>query len=621
MKAPLSRPGEGQAAVPRSAEADHAEAGDAPRPPRPPWYLRPVTQGLVALLFYAAVWLATTGNHMLHDVGAAHLDQYSMDPNFYTWSLSWWPYAIGHGLNPFFSHLIWAPRGHSLAWVTAIPPIALLAAPLTLAAGPIVAFNLLTAVALPLSAWAAFVLCRRLTGKFWPALVGGAVFGFSAYEINHVSGGQLNLIYSLLLPLLAYEVVLWRDKAISTRVFVILAGITMAVQFYLFLETFADLTAVLAVALVVGILVAGRAHRAGVVRLAKCLGAAYGIAFLLALPYLAYALATKVPQLQADTSLDLLSLVVPRPEATCAWQAALSVSQCQHSTSFLHHLAIGPNPQSDAGYVGIPLLIVAAVLVVTGWSRRLVRFLACMLAFIVVASLGPALDFEGGYVVTFPWAFLWHLPIVRNAYPSRLMVFAFLTLAVMTAIWLAGTTSKFWRVPLALLVIYALYQDAPIVNVASHGTVPAFIATGSYRHELSRGETVVVVSDIGNAGMLWQADTDFYLRLAGGYINQSITRHTDLPPQVQRLAHASPAYVRSFESFARTNKIGAILLDKNHHPKWVGIFRRMGLQGHTSGSVVVYPVNGCRTCRALGWSQIAHGHTHPGQHSATSQST
>ncbi len=616
MKAPLSRPREGQAAVPGSAVADHAGAGDAPPPARLPWYLRPITQGLVALLIYTAVWLTTIGNHMPHDVGAAHLDQYSMDPNFYTWCLSWWPYAVGHGLNPFFSHFIWAPRGHSLAWVTAIPPIALLAAPLTLAAGPIVAFNLLTAFALPLSGWAAFVLCRRLTGKFWPALVGGAVFGFSAYEINHVSAGQLNLTYSLLLPLLAYEVVLWRQNAISTRVFVGMAGITMAVQFYLFLETFADLTAVLAAAVLVGILVAGPAHRAEVVRLAKCLGSAYGVAFVLALPYLAYALTIPAPQLQADTDLDLLSLVVPRPEATCSLRAAISVSQCQQSTSFLHHLALGPIQTSYAGYVGIPLLVVAVVLAVTGWSRRLVRFLACMLALIVLASLGPTLYYEGGYVATFPWAFLWHLPIVRNAYPSRMMLFAFLTLAVMTAIWLAGTASKYWRVALALLVCYALYQDAPIVNVAPRSTVPAFIATGSYRHELSRGETVVVVSNIGNAGMLWQADTDFYLRLAGGYINQSITRRTDLPQQVQRLAHASPAYVRSFESYVRTDRIGAILLDTNHHPKWVGIFRRMGLQGHSSGSVVVYPVNGCRTCHPLAWSQIAHGGSHTNQHSA-----
>ena len=594
MKAPLSRPGQGQATVAGSAASEQAEPADAAPPSARPWRLRPAVQGLLALLLYGAAWFSTVGRHMLHHVSAAHLDQFSMDPNFYTWCLQWWPYAIGHGLNPLFSHLIWAPAGHSLAWVTTIPPVALLAAPLTLVAGPIVAFNVLAAVALPLSAWAAFVLCRRLTRKFWPALIGGAVFGFSAYEMNHVAAGQLNLTYSLLLPLLAYQVVLWREKAISTRAFVVIAGVTMAVQFYLFLETFADLTAVLALALVVAILVAGRVHRAEVLRLARALSYAYGVAFLLALPYLAYALTTSAPKLQADTDLDLLSLVVPRPERTTA-------------VSWLNHLANGPIPVSAAGYVGLPLLVLAVLLAVMGWSRRLVRFLVCMLALIIVASLGPTLYFEGGQVVTLPWSWLWNLPIVRNAYPSRLMLFAFLTLAVMTALWLATTTGKFWlRVPLALLVIFALYQDAITVDVAPHSTVPAFIATGTYRHELSPGETVVVVSDIGNAGMLWQADTDFYMRLAGGYINQSITRRTDLPRPVQDLAHASPAGVRDFEAYVRTARIGAILLDRQHAPKWVGIFERMGLKGHGTGNVVVYPVDGCRTCHPLAWDQIGH---------------
>ena len=76
-------------------------------------------------------------------------------------------YAIAHGLNPLYSSRMAAQAGHSLAWVTTVPPLALLATPLTLAAGPVVAFNLLAAAALPVSAWAAFVLCRRLTGRFW----------------------------------------------------------------------------------------------------------------------------------------------------------------------------------------------------------------------------------------------------------------------------------------------------------------------------------------------------------------------------------------------------------------------------------------------------------------------
>lgn len=595
--APLSRHDEGQAAAPGSAVADTVQSATAPSAQPGAWYRRPSVQGLAALALFVALWLTTSGRYLVSQpLGDAHLDQVSQDPNFYTWCLRWWPYAIGHSFNPFFTHLVRAPAGHSLAWVTAIPPIALLAAPLTLTAGPIVTFNLLVILAPPLAAWAAFVLCRRITRKFWPSLAGGAVFGFSAYEMNHIAAGQLNLTYSLLLPILAYLVVLWREGAIGTRAFVILAGLTMAVQFYLFLETFADLTALLAVSLVVGVVAAGRAKRPEVLRLARYIGYAYAVAIVLALPYLAYALTVKAPVLHADTNLDLASLVIPRPTTTTR-------------ISWLYELATGPIPVSAAGYVGIPLLLVALLLGVTGWSSRLVRFLVGMLALVILASLGSSLHIGGGQLFTFPWARIWQLPIVRNAYPSRLMLFAYLALAVITALWLARPEAGRWlRVSLAVLVVAALVQDAGAIDIYPHSTVPSFISSGDYRKHLSPGETVVVVSDVGNAGMLWQAQTDFYVRLAGGYINQAITKGSDLPRPVQRLAQASPQNVARFESYVRTARIGAIIIDRHHEPRWIGMFWRVGLKGYYSSDVIVYPVNGCRSCHPLGWAQIPHGH-------------
>ncbi len=272
---------------------------------------------------------------------------------------------------------------------------------------------------------------------------------------------------------------------------------------------------------------------------------------------------------------------------------------------WLHHLAVGPIQISAGGYVGIPLLLVALVLAVTRWSSRIVRFLTCMLVFIVVASLGPALYLQGSQVASLPWHALWNLPIVRNAYPARLMLFAFLVLAVATALFLARPGKLIWlRWVLGLLVIAAIVQDAPGLDVAPHSTVPTFISAGTYSRHLKPGEIVVVVSDIGNAGMLWQADTDFYTRLAGGYINQAITRRTDLPKVVQSLARATPLIVLKFESYVKADKIGAILLDRNHEPQWVGILKKMGLKGQYIGNVIVYPTNGCQSCRLLDWAQL-----------------
>jgi hypothetical protein len=236
---------------------------------------------------------------------------------------------------------------------------------------------------------------------------------------------------------------------------------------------------------------------------------------------------------------------------------------------------------------------------------------------------------------------------VRNAYPLRLMVFAYLALAVVTALWLAGrgglggrvgvassdglatmdglaggdglagdagpvgqgvTARPGWhtwgRWLLAALVIVGIALDTPPMPADGHTTIPTFISSGEYQRQLSRGEIVVVVSKIGNAGMLWQAESGFYWRLAGGYVNQAITRRSDLPKQVQDLAHATPASVLAFEAYIRTNHIGAILLSANSEPQWVGIFWRMGLKGHRIDNVEVYPTNGCRSCRVLSPSDL-----------------
>ena len=43
------------------------------------------------------------------------------DPSGYMWALAWWPHALLHGVNPLFTHAIWAPEGTSVAAAATIP--------------------------------------------------------------------------------------------------------------------------------------------------------------------------------------------------------------------------------------------------------------------------------------------------------------------------------------------------------------------------------------------------------------------------------------------------------------------------------------------------------------------
>jgi hypothetical protein len=555
------KPGPGRTAtVPRIAGA-----GQLAMRARVP---RPALQGLLALGAYLAVFIIGFAFPLIRHPGVPWIGQGEVDPNFYIWSWRWWPYAISHGLNPLYSGQIGAPVGNGLAWTTTTPAVALILAPVTAAFGPITSFNLTLLLAAPVSAWAAFVAARRLTGRFWASLMAGAVYGFSPYEIGHTGAGQANLIVIMLLPLMLYLALLWRDGKLGRLAFVGLMALALAVEFYISDEAFAEVVALWAVGLLIGFAVARPADRRIVARLAGLVGVAVVVAIALASPYLLYALRHQPANFAKSAYvLNLKSLVDP-PSV-------------------------------------ILLLVIAAALAVFTWSSRLTRLLVIMFVLILALALGPELTAGTRQLGSVPWARLWSLPFTRNAEPARLMLFGYLVLAIIMALWLAMPVKN--RLLLALRWILGLAAVAGIlayIPLASNGSVlppnvaaasarptdalPRFISAGLYRDYLRPGEIVVVVSERGNAGMLFQADANFYFRIAGGFINVTLSNRTALPTPVQNLMDPTRAAEQQFRAYVRQAGVGAILVEQNWASPWMQVFSRMGLHGTPAGGVIVY---------------------------------
>ncbi len=528
---------------------------------------RPALQGLLALAVYLAVFVIGYAFPLVLHPGLPQVGQTQVDPNFYVWSWRWWPYAISHGLNPLYSRQIGAPGGFDLAWTTTAPAVAVILAPVTAAFGPITSANLMLVLAAPVSAWVAFLAARRLTGRFWAALVAGAVYGFSPYELGHTASGQANLAVIMLLPLMLYLALLWRDGKLGDPVFVGLMAVTMAAEFYIFDEAFAEMAALWAVGLLIGFALARPADRKTVGRLAGLVAIAFGASIVLASPYLVYALRHYPAGFtKSGASLHLERLVDP------------------------------PS--------GILLLVIVLALAVLTWSSRLTRLLVILFVLIVALAIGPHPIIGARHLGPVPWAPLWSLPIARSAEPVRLMLFGYLVLAIIVAVWLAIPTgnrlllASRWILGLATVAaLLAYHPTVPSGSVNPAGApsaavrpdaLPTFISAGIYKHYLRPGEIVLVVSDRGNAGMLFQADTNFYMRISGGFINVTLSDTTALPAPVARLRHPTPAREQRFRAYVQRAGVGAILVERAWAAPWMQIFGRMGLHGTSVGGMIVY---------------------------------
>ena len=559
----------------------------------------PVLQGLIAFAIYLVVFILAFAQALLPHLNSPRVGQDEVDPQFYIWAIRWWPYAITHGLNPLCSTEIGAPGGFNLAWTTTTPTVGLVMWPVTAAVGPIAAFNLTLLLAPPAAAWATFVLARRVTGRFWPALFAGPVFGFNVYEMDHEVSGQPNLTVTLLLPLVAYIAVLWWQGALKRRGFLIWMTLALAAEFYTFVEAFAELTMLAVIALIVGYLVVERASRPKVARLAVLTAIAYVGSAVLASPYLYYALKNssgaargQLPQFSTDFS----SLIVPRKDRLLGMHWLLPTAG--------HDL-------NSSSYLGIPLLLLLLGLAVFTWRNRLVRLLIPLFVISVFLAAGPNLIVDGKKITPLPWGFIWSLPILKSAEPMRFIDLAYLVASVGLAVWLAQLAKsrlvRAARWGLGMLALAAIFANLPtfaeVVNSPTPrpadwveaiptkqlpNQLPTFFTDGTYKEYIKPGETVLVLSHRGNAGMEFQAYTGFYFKIAGGFINASLMKANALPTQIEALSYPTKARVATAEAYIKSAHIGALIVERAWSENWMYVFGKIGFKSTTVGGVTIF---------------------------------
>jgi hypothetical protein len=490
---------------------------------------------------------------------------YSVDPEIFVWSLAWWPHAILHGENPFVTHAIWAPEGVNLAWTTSIPGLALLAAPVTLALGPALAYNLL-AVCLPaLAAWTAYRLCRHLTGSAWASLAGGYLFGFSPYVLGQ-SEGHVHMTAVFLVPLVALVLVRALEGTSSRRATAALLGVLTGAQLWFSTELALTLALAVSLSLAAGLAVAP-AHRGRIVRLLPAVAGGWALGALLAAPLLAEALLhfQRAPiNAPASFPADLLNLVVPTHLTWASWGWTDRVAA-----------AFRGNDAENGAYLGLPTLAIVVLFFRERWGTARARFLATVLPLGLLVELGTALHVRGRSVVPLPWRAVSALPVLDDVLPVRFSMFVSLAAAVTVASWAAASGAP-RRLRAALPALAALAVVPSLWNPVWHETPrrPAFFADRTYRSCLEPGENVVVLPlPRWSDAMLWQAESGFAFRMAEGYVSPPVPAGIPERVYLTRLEDTNmPGRDwRPLVRFARAQGATAILVEGGHGSTWTDL--------------------------------------------------
>lgn len=452
------------------------------------------------------------------------------DLAFTAWFLSWTPYAVLHGHNPFVTDWLNHPDGVNAMWNVSLPLPGLLMTPVTLAFGPVATYQVLSALGFWTSGWAAYAVIRRWAPWRPAAFAGGLLFQLSPFmmgqQLGHVHQNLVGLVPVMLLCL---DELFVRRRGHAWR-WGALLGAVAAAQLLTAEEVLAAAALLGLFGLVVlALLYPGRITAtisyAGTGALAAVVSFAALAGYPLYVEFFGPQALHGAVQQTGRFSLDLLEAVVPSRRVLLR-------------TSDTDELAarFTGNLSENGGYLGITLIV--AVLLILLVHRRVatVRALSALLLTTFVLSLGGRLHVNGTVTdIALPFGAVQRLPLLESVTPIRLALFTSLFAGALLAIGLdrlharlgAGAHARLLPAGLALLALAPLapqfawdYQDT---------MVPAYYRSAAVKR-IPADSVVLMVpfpNRVDSRAELWQATTGMRFKTPGGYV---LTPGTDGRP-------------------------------------------------------------------------------------------
>ena len=444
----------------------------------------------------------------------------SHDQIQFIWTLYWWPYAISHHINPFYSTYIWHPYGTDLSLAPAsVPGASLIALPITLVFGPVAAYNLLIIIGSALSAFFTFLITHYLTKSYQAGVIAGLLFGFSTYQFVQVI--HLHVELTFLIPLIGYLFLLFWEKKIHSIAFILLVGSCLALQYLISTEVFVTLALFIGISWIIFMLVYPE-HFKKLIYFSIFLLSAYIICVIMISPFLYMALMIGIPTKPfhsvAVYSVDPLNFIIP---TKITYLGAISFAQM--SNAFFYNI------HEHSGYLGIPAIVIIIIYSVKYWHEKMTRVLFFILLSFMILSLGPNLHIAGYSTLTLPYYYLNKFPVLNQLLPVRLTVYVFFVASILIGLWvgknLTGLRTRridlttYFKYMLVLLTLVFLFPNVRGGTPHTDINIPYFFTSGIYKQYVQKGDNVLYVPYADNGdSMLYQEYTNMYFNLAEGYV-------------------------------------------------------------------------------------------------------
>ncbi len=441
--------------------------------------------------------------------------RFSGDAGQGVWYMAWLPFALGHGLNPFISHLQFAPAGFNLLSNTGMLFPALLLSPVTVTAGPVVAFDVGLLAAPVVSGGCLYFVCRRLGMSWAGGLVAGTLFGFSPYLMYEAPFGHFNLTW-LFFPPLAYYLVqrILLDEGSASRQGLAL-GVLVVVQYFTSTEILLDCV-ILAVPMTLIFL--ARHFRDGP-RAPKRLLIALSCACLVAVPLLAYPLWVTLagPYHVLLNPAKASGITLSNP----AWPSANSPSA-------------GRTARIGSGFAGPGAIVVAAAALF--WWRQAREVAHCAVGALIAFVLALGLNIRTARSVllrTSPIAWFAHVPLLRAITPYRFSGLMVMFIALLCATTITQVSRRLAQLGPSRRVTVARWSASALLAAAvlvlplladrfpsgvEHVELPAAVSAA-----VTPGDRNATLDVYPGAGVLngdpliWQALGSMSFRLTDGY--------------------------------------------------------------------------------------------------------